>query len=409
MEQPLPPNEALIEELQRLRARVQELEQNETGLRLIEHALRESEERFRQFVEHLPFVVWMTLPDRRRPVFVNSAYEAIFGRLRSALLTDPLDWLQAIHPEDRHLLGGVRDLSDVSHPFQDEFRIRRPDGCERWLHNRAIPLRNREGEVYLYAGITEDVTERRLAEGKIRELNAVLESQVEQRTAALEASLRELESFSYSVSHDLRAPLRGINGFSQLLLEDYGSQLDEEGQGHLKRICAATQRMGDLIDDLLTLARISRTQLNARRVNLSVLAQEIGAELRQIEPDRDVELAIAPDVTVAGDMTLLRILLENLLGNAWKFTKRNPHARIEFGIARQRGRRAFFVRDNGVGFDKTYAHKLFEPFERLHGVEEFPGSGVGLATVKRIVTRHGGRVWADGTPDAGATFYFTLG
>ena len=380
-----------------------------TERRRAEQVLRENDARLRQFAEHVPFIVWMATPDNRRVLFVNAAYETVFGRPREALLADPLEWRKAIHPDDRHRVPEVRDLTHVRGAQQEDFRIVRADGAVRWLHNRVIALRDEAGKVNLHAGISEDVTDRKRAEQEVRELNAVLESRVAQRTAALEASLRELESFSYSVSHDLRTPLRGINGFSHLLLEDYGSRLDDNGHDYLRRICAASQRMGDLIDDLLTLARISRSELHACDVDLGLLAQEVAAELRQIEPERTVDLAVAADMTVEGDPNLLRILVENLLGNAWKFTARSGAARIEFAIDGRQAQRVFFMRDNGVGFDSAFAHKLFQPFERLHGMEDYPGSGVGLATAKRIVTRHGGRIWAEGRPGSGATFYFTLG
>jgi signal transduction histidine kinase len=235
-----------------------------------------------------------------------------------------------------------------------------------------------------------------------------LEQRVIERTAQLEAANKELEAFSYSVSHDLRAPLRSIDGFSQAVLEDYNDKLGAEGQADLRRVRAATQRMGQLIDDMLDLSRVTRAKLNREEVDLSVLARSIGTELQKAEPKRQVEFTVAEGVLTEADPRLLRIVLENLLRNAWKFTGKHPQAKIEFGVLRNNGEPAYFVRDDGAGFDMTYANKLFGAFQRLHAMTEFNGTGVGLATVQRIINRHGGRVWADGEVEKGATFYFTL-
>ena len=242
-----------------------------------------------------------------------------------------------------------------------------------------------------------------------RRMKAELERQVAERTTELNAANKELEAFSYSVSHDLRAPLRSIDGFSQAVLEDYAGRLDDQGRDYLSRVRAATQHMGHLIDDLIKLARVARAEMKRETVDLSALAGEVLAELQKRDPDRRVECRIEPGLTAKGDARLLRVALVNLLGNAWKFTGRQPQSRIEFGALRDTdGAPAFFVRDNGAGFDMTYADKLFGAFQRLHTSHEFPGTGVGLATVQRIVHRHGGRVWAEGAVGKGATFYFTL-
>ena len=236
----------------------------------------------------------------------------------------------------------------------------------------------------------------------------------------LEAANKELEAFSYSVSHDLRAPLRTIDGFSQILLEDYATQLDDEGQDYLGRVRAASQHMGHLIDDLLDLSRVSRRPLRRELVDLSSVAADIVEDFRKSEPEREVEFVTGDGITAWGDANLLRVALENLLGNAWKFTSKEPHARIEFGITSHHDKEgapssssssspAYFVSDNGAGFDARYSDKLFGAFQRLHGSEEFEGTGIGLATVARIVHRHGGRVWARGEVGEGATFFFTLG
>lgn len=260
------------------------------------------------------------------------------------------------------------------------------------------------------AALTAEIEERKRAEAEVHRLNIELEQRVVQRTAQLEAANWELETFSYSVSHDLRAPLRVINGFSQAILEDDAGGLSPEGHNYLRRIGAAAQRMAELIDALLALSRVTRSEIRHEIVNLSALAESIADDLQRSRPDRQVAFHSAAGLSVEGDARLLRVALENLLGNAWKFTSKRDSARIEFGAMTQPGgARAYFVRDNGAGFDQAYAGKLFGAFQRIHAADEFEGTGIGLATVQRIVHRHGGRVWAEGLVEAGATFYFTLG
>ncbi|MGE5586154.1 MAG: ATP-binding protein [Bacillota bacterium] len=226
---------------------------------------------------------------------------------------------------------------------------------------------------------------------------------------ALAAANMELEAFSYSVSHDLRALLRSINGFSQAIMEDYADRLDDQGKEYFSRIMAACNRMSQLIDGLLGLARITRSEMHRVAVNLSAMARTIASDLKQAEPERHVDFTIMDDVYAWGDARLLQVVMENLLGNAWKYTARHEHARIEFGTTGDDGERVYFVRDDGAGFDMAYVDKLFTPFSRLHGSSEFEGIGIGLATVPRIIHRHGGTIWAEGAVEKGATFYFTLG
>jgi signal transduction histidine kinase len=253
--------------------------------------------------------------------------------------------------------------------------------------------------------MTEDLAQ---SQAEIRQLNAELERRVIERTGQLEAANKELEAFSYSVSHDLRAPLRGIDGFSHALLDEYADKLDVTGRHYLERVRAGSRHMAQLIEDLLNLSRVSRSEVQQVHVDLSALARTVAAELQRAQPDRAVAFAIESGVTAQGDPGLLRVALENLLGNSWKFTRKHAGARIEFGTVRRDGETMYFVRDDGAGFDMAYAGKLFHPFQRLHSAEEFEGTGIGLATVQRIVRRHGGRVWGEGAVEQGATFYFML-
>jgi PAS domain S-box-containing protein len=242
-----------------------------------------------------------------------------------------------------------------------------------------------------------DATERRRREAALQEANA-----------SANAAVRELEAFSYSVAHDLRAPLRSIDGFAQALLEDNGPQLDADGKDHLARVRAAAQRMGHLIDDLLALARLSRAELRRERVDVARLARDAEARVRQQSPERRVEVTIAEPLIASADPRMVAVVLDNLLGNAWKFTRPRSIAHVEIGRA-DGGERPFYVKDDGVGFEMEHATNLFSPFKRLHGAREFEGTGIGLATVARVVHRHGGRIWAEAAKDAGATFFFTLG
>jgi signal transduction histidine kinase len=246
------------------------------------------------------------------------------------------------------------------------------------------------------------------SQAEVRRMNAELERGVAERTRQLESMNRELESFAYAVSHDLRAPLRSLSGFSQILLETAPEGLDEKSKHYLQRIQDASQRMSSLIEDLLGLSRIGRSELVARAVSLSQICIDAFAVLREREPDRDVQLDVQPDMTVNADARLLRIAMDNLLGNAWKYTGPVAHPHITVGAQTSGEEAVYFVRDNGVGFDMAYADKLFTPFQRLHAPAQFPGSGIGLVIAQRIIARHGGRIWAEGAPDRGATFYFTL-
>jgi PAS domain S-box-containing protein len=383
-----------------------------TERRRAEEALRESDERLRQAVRTSRIGIYDHdhVSDK---VYWSPEARQIYGWDPDETVALPM-FVSQIHPDDRAAVGeAVRRAHDPGGEgrFEVEYRFVRRDGELRWLTARARTQFAGEGGDRRPArtiGAALDVTEQKKAEQALRDMTNQLETRVRERTAELEAANRELEAFSYSVSHDLRAPLRAIDGFSRVLLEDHAERLDSEGRAYLDRVRKAVQRMGALIDDLLQLSRVARAEIRETTVDLTRMAEEILAELRAAGPARRVEAVIGQDIRPRGDARLLHVLMVNLLGNAWKFTGRTAQPRIEFGMARRDGREEYFVRDNGAGFDMQYAGKLFGAFQRLHSEREFPGTGVGLATVARIVHRHGGRIWAEGEPGRGATFHFTL-
>ncbi len=374
-----------------------------------EEGLRQSEERFRLLVENVEDYAILMLDTAGHVTTWNPGAERLTGYTTEQILAQhfsifyPREAVDAGHPQRE-----LEIATDEGRYAEEGLRVRK-DGTTFWAGVVLTPIRDAMGELRGFAKVTRDLTGRKQAEDAIHAANAELEQRVKERTAELEATNRELESFSYSVSHDLRAPLRGVDGFSKILLQKYGEVLDTQGRHYLERIRSGTQRMGALIDDILRLSRLARAELRWMPVDLAVLAREVTEELQRTSPARRVELVVAEPLRTVGDRQLLRVVLENLLGNAWKFTGKNEEARVELGSEMLDGERRFFVRDDGAGFDMTYADKLFGPFQRLHDAEEFEGTGVGLATVQRIVLRHGGRVWAEGAPGHGATFWFTLG
>jgi len=298
-------------------------------------------------------------------------------------------------------------------PYQEMLRTGKRESLElplgkRWYQVTADPLFGEAEEIVGAVHVVRDITVRRRAEAKIRALNASLERRVQEHTREFAATNRELQEFVYSVSHDLRSPLRAIDGFSFTVLEDYGDVIDEQGRSDLQRVRAAAQRMGELIDALLSLSRLGHKEVDLRPVDLSAIARRAIDELREAEPERQVEVVIEDGLVAQADTWLVDVVLENLLGNAWKFTAKRPSARIEFGAIRRDGQPVFFVRDDGAGFDPAYVDRLFAPFQRLHTAEQFPGTGIGLATVARVLGRLGGTWWAEGEVDRGATFFFTL-
>lgn len=335
--------------------------------------------------------------------FANDAYCRYFGKTQEALIGS--SFMPLIPDEDMERVSQAFAALTADDPVGGvEHRVITADGALRWHSwtNRAIL--DDDGRIIEYQAVGRDITEQKLAEARIRQLNADLT----RRAAELEAANAELEAFSFTASHDLRAPLRTIGSFCRLIEESHAEVLDARGKDYLRRVVEATQRMARLINDLLNLSRVSRTVLRLEECNISEMAHAILRELRLNDPAREVALALAPDVRVRADPALFRVVLENLLGNAWKYTAKSAPARIELGTTTHRGRPACFVRDNGAGFDMAQADKLFIPFQRLHGVDEFEGTGIGLATVKRIIQRHGGDIWARSTVGTGATFMFTL-
>jgi PAS domain S-box-containing protein len=316
--------------------------------------------------------------------------------------------LQFYSPEHRPLLEqALKEAIEDCKPYDLELEILSAKGIRKWVRTVCNPV-VQDGKVVRLEGILHDITDRKEAERELQALNAQLELRVEQRTAELTAANLELDAFAYAVSHDLRAPLRAMSGFSQALIEDYGGKVPGEALGYLEQIIIGSRRMGELIDGLLTLSRSTRSRLQWGRVDLSAMAARLLGRLAADDPARQVHWQIEPDLQACGDETMLEAVLANLLGNAWKYTSRRERAVIRFFARNDEGLQWFCIEDNGAGFDPVHAAKLFQPFQRLHRQEEFPGIGIGLATAQRIIHRHGGVIRAEGRPDQGAVFCFSL-
>jgi PAS domain S-box-containing protein len=411
-----------------------------------EQALRESEALLQTAVNILPVGLWI-INAEGKIVTSSAAAQRIWAGVHYIGI-DQLGEYKGWRTDsgkliEAHEWAGARALEKGETSIEEEVEIECFDGTHKIILDSAVPLRESDGSISGAITINQDITERKQAEQDLLQsrkaaLNMMtdaveardraellskelqghkdhLEQMVAERTvelkrqsAQLESTNKELEAFSYSVSHDLRAPLRGIDGWSLALLEDYGSQLEGQAKTYLERVRSETQRMGQLIDDLLQLSRLTTSEMSTQRVDLSTIAATIFAQLQKEQPERQVEFVLQPGLNANGDARLLEVALTNLLGNAFKFTGKTPQARIQFGQTELEGQRAFFVGDNGVGFDMALAKKLFGAFQRLHKASDFTGTGVGLTTVQRIIHRHGGRIWAQAAVDQGATFYFTL-
>ncbi|HZU45463.1 MAG TPA: PAS domain S-box protein [Terriglobales bacterium] len=386
---------------------IMEINRDISERKQVEHALQYSEQRYRSLVVATSQVVWTTnvngevsgdMPMWRE--FTGQSFDEIQG----------WGWINSVHPEDRERTSTVWIRAVKNRTLYDtDYRMRRRDGEYRYMVVRGVPILEQDGSIREWIGTCTDITERRKAEQEIRTLNEELEQRVIQRTAQLEASNKELEAFTYSVSHDLRAPLRHVAGFAKMLVEEYQATLDENAKHYLERVTEGVQRMGQLVDDLLNLARVGRKELGLQVTGLNSIVQEVIAELQPESKGRQVEWKIANLPFVECDPALMRQVFHNLLSNALKFTRPRAQTVIEVGQRQENGQAVTFVRDNGVGFSMKYADKLFGVFQRLHRAEDFEGTGVGLATVQRIIGKHGGRIWAEAELDKGATFYFTLG
>jgi PAS domain S-box-containing protein len=375
--------------------------------RRIEAEKRRTESSFQVLVETAQEGIW-TIDSEWRTTYVNRYMADMVGYSVSEMigvhLFDFLDEESQRHARALLEKGEQAPVAEVH-----DRRFLRKDGTTLWTSVSTTPLFDEQGRYTGKLAMVTDITQRRAAEEQVRQLNADLERRITERTAQLEFSNRELEAFAYTVAHDLRAPLRGIASFSDALVEDCPGQLDALGLDYLRRIVGGAKHMAELIDGILALSRVNSTELVFRPVDVSALASSIMEQLRGLQPERAVRVSIQEGLVEEGDPKLLHILLENLLGNAWKFTRDRPVAEIELSATRDaRGVRTYVVRDNGAGFDMAYKTKLFGVFQRLHTQAEFEGTGVGLATVQRIVRRHGGRVWGEGEPGRGARFFLTL-
>ncbi|MHA1907336.1 MAG: PAS domain S-box protein [Candidatus Thorarchaeota archaeon] len=370
-----------------------------------EQAYQMSERRYRELLTDMSEGIGIVNLDEEF-IFVNESFAEVLGFNQDELVG--MNSLGLIHDEDRGIITSETDRrrEGVSSTYQ--IRIKRKDGDLRTVRVSAVPSRDVEGNVEGTVAIINDITERVRAEREVRQLNEELSQRVEERTAELQAVNKELEAFAYSVSHDLRAPLRSIDGFSNAVIEDYYDAIDDTGKDYLDRIRNGAKGMSNLIDAILSLSKVTRANMDRVDVNLSTLSEEVIIELKGSDPEREVIVDIQDNMVMRCDKRLMRIVLQNLIGNSWKFTQSNPLPRIDVGIVDSEGEQVFYVKDNGVGFEMDDKEKLFKPFQRLHKADEFEGSGIGLATVQRAIARHGGRIWAESREGTGTTFFFTL-
>ncbi len=389
---------------------ITERKQAEATIEVARRDAEAAQHQLRALVDNLPELAWWAQPDGHIDFYNRRWYEYTGTTLEDM---EGWGWQSVQHPEMlEEVVARWQYALATGELFEMEFPLRGRDGGYRWFLTRALPLRDAGGKIVRWIGINTDIDAKRRAEAaaaeaseRLAEVNRTLEERVLDRTRALEASNQELAAFNYSVSHDLRAPLRGIDGFSQALEEDYGDKLDATAAHYLGRVRGAAQRMGELIDDLLDLSRLSSNEMRFDLVDLSELTSSVAQGLQSLEPERRIAVRVAPGLVTRGDRGMLKIALENLLGNAWKFTSRRELAEIDFGRTPEG---VYYLSDNGAGFNMEYASKLFAPFQRLHKPNEFEGTGIGLATVQRVIHRHGSKIWAESKEDVGTTFYFTL-
>jgi len=407
--------------------------------------LQESEIRFRTLVEHLPAITYTAaLDESSTTLYISPQLEETLGVSPEAYKADPDFWVKNLHDKDRERV--FREVSyshKTGQPFFSEYRMTSTDGRIVWLRDEAVIVKDDKGKPLYLQGVMFDITKRKQDEEELAKHRDHLGEMVKERTTELEKRIseieqlnsamvnlmedlrvsnkslelstrrldnanKELEAFSYSVSHDLRAPLRAVDGFSRLLLEEYPDVLDEQGQHYLQRVRTGTQSMGQLIDDILNLSRIGRQPMEKKEINLESVAKNVYKTLKHEWKNRKVNFTVHHCPPALADHNLMQIVFTNLFSNALKFTRNKKEARIEIGCKTKDKQTVFFVKDNGVGFDMKYAGKLFSPFQRLHHNEEYEGVGVGLSIVQRIIHRHGGRIWVESKLDAGTTFYFTV-
>lgn len=403
----------MLDQLQEATVSLDRLETEISERQRAEADLRESQERLRLFLEYAPVALAMfdremryihpAATDRDVAHFTDDNHsffdnQAIIGRSHYDLLPELPDHWKEVHR--RALEGEVIQV--------DEDNLTRIDGAVQWLRRVVLPWHRDDGVIGGIVIFVDDITARQQAEAEVHRLNTELEERVGQRTAELVAANQELDSFAYAVSHDLRAPLRAMSGFSQALLEDYGERLDGEAKIYLDQIIIASRHMSELVDGLLTLSRSTRGELRRDLVDLTALAERLLMDQATVEPERPVSWQVEPGLCVRGDPVMLEVVMRNLIENAWKYTAKTPNATIRVYSENKEGQRCYCVADNGAGFDMNHANRLFKAFQRLHRQDEFPGIGIGLATVQRIIHRHGGAIRAEGAPGHGATFRFTL-
>jgi PAS domain S-box-containing protein len=392
--------QSVIDALASSRVRVRQLEREALELRE-EHKRTgrtrgDGEIQFRELADSMPQIVWSAGPDGHFDYYNRRWYD-FTGRPEG--ISGDESWTDVVHPDDQEeCLARWHAATESGAEYEIEYRLREKNGIYHWFLRRALPVRDEAGRIKRWFGTCTNIDTVKHTEEVLRRAKA-----------EADAANHELEAFSYSVAHDLRAPLRSIDGFSQAILEDNADQLDAEGKSNFARVRAAAQRMARLIDDLLSLSRFSRGEVVRERVDLTRMARIIVDRFRETDAQRDVEIVIQDGLEIEGDTNLLESAMENLIGNAWKFTSKRPKAHIEVGMTLRHGQQVYFVRDDGAGFDMAYAGKLFGAFQRLHATSEFPGTGIGLAIVQRVVRKHGGGAWAEGEVGRGATFFFTLG